>query len=461
MSKLLSSDISEITKTDKNIFHRPYVNIFPIIHTEKKDLFGNDGIFIEEIIEYRDYANNFSDYIEIKLKVYQGTFYYDIYPYLDNIEITITKDKFFCNKNEPITESEKYKAYFLLDKNPIVNQNITASRSDLNSLTPLTLTLQLLDRSAETIRIKTIQGHFDKSVTKNKSLKIADTLKSIYSEQCNKILIDNKPSIERIEIEEPDNKEEFNSLIIPSYTQLINLVSYIQNNVIGVYNSDIGLYLQNYKNKKTLFIYSLYDKFKFDKTDNKIIIYIPSDMSFSTHEKTYNFSNNILRIISNPNSSIQDSLDTISVSEGTGIRLANASSYMRKPVEITPKGPSFRKSNLNTEISLYERKDGLNFARKPSNEITYNIFAQISKLKKSRVANIRLVWSNSYSNMIYPGAGCKLIFESKSKVQEITGVIHKVITKYENKSTTPLVNLNKANNMFSSSTSIEICLPKE
>lgn len=445
-SSLLFPDIQDIISSHKDSKFDPIVNIEAKLHTVEKDLNYEDGLIISDLNIYRNYVEDISDYIEITFTMLIGTFIHDVYPFLDNIEVTLITEEQLYKSTKPNTILERYKAVYLLDKNSHIGTNVNMSKNDLNQLPPINIVLQLLNRSAETLRIKTIQGNYDKSINKNKDMSIESFLKSIISEQSNKVLIENKPSIDYIEIEKPDNTDKLTSITLPTGTHVITIADYIQNNNIGIYNSGLGSYIQNYKGKKTFFIYSLYDGKKYKDAKNKIIFYMPITSSHSISNMTYKEIDDVLKVITVNNPNIEDNKESAIMSSGSGIRSANAKSFMNKPVEMTKDGPSFKKSGLNTEIVFKDRKDNINYAPAKRGNITGNNFKLVSKVLKDQGNYITIEWYNCNHNLIYPGASCKIVYESKDgKIKEYYGVIHTASISASNPKPSLIMNFNSKN----------------
>jgi len=456
----LYPDIADIVKA----YEEKYNAVFTVeakLHTVDKDLDSTDGVILNGITIIRDYVENISDYIEIQLSMHLGTYIYDVYKYLDNIEVTLITHKQRYKDKKPFTTKERYKAVYLLDKNAKIPTTVNQSKEDLNQNLPIVITLQLLDRSVETLRVKTTQGNFDKKLNpKNKDMSPKAFLKSIISEESNKILIENKPPLDNISIEEPDQQDQLKAITIPSFTRIIELPEYLQNKNIGIYNAGVGNYIQNfgidhYTYKKTFFIYSLYDEKKYDKAEYKIIFYNPASSSISLTDITYKYEDKILKIIPYTMSKIDDSKETGAMSKGSGFRMSNANSYMKKPVEMTEKGPVFKKDSLTTEITYKDRKDNLNFA--PNRSVGSNQFSLTSEILKESGAYITLEVSNLDHDFIYPGASCKIMYEdTENKVKEIYGVIHKALISYKSSSINMPLNYNSKLTALTSHISLQI-----
>lgn len=445
---LLHQDINDIIKTPKDKYNAIF-SISAKLHTVDKDLDSGDGVILNDISIMRDYVENISDYIEVSLSIHLGTFIYDVYPYLDNIEFTLITHKQLYQGKKPIIHTERYKAVYVLEKNNNIPTTPNQSKADLDQNLPVVITLQLLDRSVETLRIKTTQGNFDKVINpKNKDMSTKAFLKSIISEEANKILIENKPPLDNISIEDPDNTEPLKAITIPSNTRIIELPEYIQNKNVGMYNAGIGNYIQlfgidPFTFKKTFFIYSLYNAKKYDQSEFKIIFYSPVTSSLSMSDVTYKYEDKILKIIPNSMTKIDDQKETNLMSTGSGFRISNANSYMKKPVEMKESGPSFKRDQLNTEIVFKERSDGLNFA--PNKSVSTNSFALASEILQKRGLYVTLEINNLDHDFLFPGAPCKINYENKEhKVKELYGVIHKVLIRYSSTSTNMSQNYNSA-----------------
>jgi hypothetical protein len=455
----LYPDISDIMKKHSNKYNAIF-NFETKLHTVAKDLDYSDSVLLTDIYIIRDYIENMTDYIEVKISIPLGTFLYDVYDNLDNIEVTLITTKQLTNNNQQFTVKERYKAAYILEKNTGIPNTISQTKADLNNQMPIVITLQLLDRSAETVRIKTTQGNFDMSVNKNKDMSIATFLKSVISEQTNKILIENKPSIDNFNIEETDNKDNLKSITIPSGTRIVELPDYIQNNNIGVYNGDTGIYIQKFGTdyftyKKCLFIYSLYNNKKYDKAEYKIMFYSPLASSASVTDNTYKYKDKILRVLPHNITKINDNKETTVMSEGCGFKTSNSNSFMKKPIDMKASGPSFKKDSLTSEVIFKDRKDGLNFA--PNKQISGNQFKLTAELLKKNGNYITIEVSNMDHDFIYPGAKCKMLYEGKGgKITEVFGVIHKALITYSNSNLNLAMNSNSRTISLTSHISLQV-----
>lgn len=458
-TSVLFPDISDITKnTDED--YDPIFSFESKLHTVDKDLDYTDGISLVDVYILRNYIENISDYIEVKVSIPVGTFLYDIYDNLDNIEFTMITSKQMRKNGDPVTITERYKAVYLLEKNMAVPNTISQTKEDLNNQMPLIITLQLLDRSVETIRIKTTQGNFDMGINKNKDMGIATFMKSVISEQSNKILIENKPILDGIDIEKTDNIDNLKAITLSSGTRVIEIPEILQEKNIGVYNGGIGCYIQkfgidNYTFKKNMFIYSLYNADKYKDAEFKLMIFSPISSSHSGSANTYKYKDKILKVLPHGITKINDNKETSVMSTGSGFRMSNANSYMKKPVDMTYDGPKFKRNKLSSEVIFKDRKDGLNFA--PNKSVSGNQFKLTSELLKKNGNYVTVEISNMDHDFIYPAAKCKILYENKEKtITEVFGVVHLAIITYSNSNSNPIMNKNSKTISLTTHTSLQV-----
>ena len=463
----LSLEHSQLYPDIADIMRAPderYVATFDFqvkLHTEHKDLDHTDGLILNSLYIYRDYVENMSDYIEVQLTIPHGTYVYDVYNELGNIEVTLTTRKQLHLNDKPFFRTERYKAVYILEKNTTIATTVNQTKEDLNQGLPVVITLQLLDRSAETVRVKTTQGSFGKAVNpKNKDMSIKSFMKSLICEECDKILIENKQAIDSVYIEEPDNQEPLKGVTLSSGTRVVELPEYLQTKNIGVYSGGIGNYIQNfgsdpYTYQKTFFVYSLYNPKKYDSSEYKILMYSPASSGMSIMDHTYTYQDKILKVLPHTITKIHGSKETNMMSTGSGFRTSNANSYMKKPVTMTVSGPVFERNQLNTEVVYKDRKDNLNFA--PNASVSTNVFALSAEILSKRGSYVPVELSNVDHDFIYPAAACKISYEDPNqKVKELKGVIHKAVITYNSTNVNMPLNYNNAFTALTSHITLQV-----
>lgn len=391
-----------------------------MLHTEKED-YPVLKIYTIDLI--RDYANNIGDVLHISFKMPLGEYMVHLYPFRTNLEFTIKRIQLqeSDSNKEPDTPIivERYKAVFLVDENPILtgSELERIDTASLNTVDIIDVKLQLLDRSLEPIRVKTVFGVY-RNVTSEQMIH------TLLAGESMKVQVDGKPAIDGIDIVEPDNKEVRKHVILPNGSLVIGIPTFMQEAMGGVYSSGIGNYLQKYNGKRLWFVYPLYNPMRFEKSkDDRAIVYaIPQD-KFPNIDRTYKKDGKIVSILATAAKRYQDSADIDYMNKGSGFRMADARAFMKKPVKLTDEGPKGKRANLNYEVVAESREDGLNYAPFTSEGASSNPFRQFSRINARNVARIDFIWENCDYEMLYPGMPCKYIFLDDDKPIELKGII--------------------------------------
>lgn len=434
---------------------KPTFEMGIVIHTEGEDLDWEDRIFVKELQIYRDYVENIADEIKIQVVIPLGTFIYDVYDYLENIEITIkTKKQYFYSlgafsKGKPILTTDRYKAVYLKDMNTAIPTNKDYAKEDLNQRLPIIATFQLIDRSVEAIRIKTVGGNFSESYPSTKTL-----IQNVFSRETNNILVDGRPPLDFIDIKQEDNSR-LDAINIPSFTPLIGVPDYLQNKATGVYNAGLGCYIQKYAKdystfQKGFWVYPLYDP---DRNNGVFdyFVYCPNTTAATNTYPAHMYDFNVLRIVAQKLTVIEDDKESSVMNEGSGFRVADASKMMNNPFTIHKKGPIFERSRLNTEVVYKERKDGVNYA---VNKGTYfNNLAMTSEVMKRQATFATIELSNFDHDILAPGKVGRLIYygtkgSSADKTLKKGTVVrnfipHIAIITYSNNNQSPVTSMSR------------------
>jgi hypothetical protein len=409
-------DIQDIIESDSKLTKFEYRIL---VHTEKEDF---TILKLNSLDIVRDYVNFIADQINIDFIMPLGDYVTRLYPYRTNLEVSIKQIKLNETNQSKEPDSDitivRYKAVFKSDANKSIagTQFEQVDAETLNISDIINVKLQLLDRSLEPLRIKTVGGVF-RNITVNK------VLTTVLASESNKVEVDGRPSIDAIDIAPPDNKEQQAHIILTQGLRLTSLPSYLQERMSGVYNAGIGSYFQIYNDKKTWFIYPLFDLQRFDQGMKRLLIYaVPSDR-LPAVERTYKVDGDVVSIIANSTTSYSDTADTDYINDGVGFRMSDARSFMKKPVEITEDGPKAKRTRLNHESISKSRDDGLNYAPVTGSGISSNPYKEYSKVLARNVSRISFQWDDPDTDIIYPGMPCKYIFINKDKLVELKGVV--------------------------------------
>jgi hypothetical protein len=390
-----------------------------LVHTVNKDLTTMKVLNVDYI---RDYANNIGDVNHIVVVMPVGEYIHNVYPYRNNLELTLVREPLNSTVgsnagNNPVS-MERYKAVFLSEENPSlsgISAGLTNKTSqDLAAI--IEIKFQLINRDLEPLRIKTMGGTFN-NITADK------LIYGIMAGESLKILVDGKPVIDAVDVVKPDNLEVKKHVIIPHGTLLHSVPTFIQHKMGGVYNSDIGTYLQVYKEKRTWFVYPLFNTDRFKSNSPKIIFYNIPKERYTGIEKTFRVAGDTTYVIATSDVSYHDDAENSHLNSGVGFKLTDAKAMMAKPVTMTAEGPVGARANLNTEVALKARADTLNYAPNASDGISSNPFVEYSKVQQKNGSLINITWEHSDGSIIYPGQPCKLVLLENGFLNELEGVV--------------------------------------
>lgn len=413
----LLSDIKSITDSPDNRTRWIYVSA--VIHTKAEEIAVPKIYFKQNIFRYAEDTSGFGI---VTLTIGKGDFFFRIYPYRDNLEITI-KTKFLFREGDEDPEQtyvERFKAVYSTEFNPSPQMDNDSNREiiELNTQGNIDLEFELQERFEEAYRIMTVDGAYHKVTTQ-------DLLEGTAPFRLNTVLPDNKPVVDAIYVVEPNNKVPYNNLIVPRGLLVRDFPGWLQEKGKGVYGQGIGNFIETYKDKPTWFVYPLYDKERFDKEDvEKLIIYFAPKDRFMGIEFTYRIEGKVTYVVTTSTPPSSDNSSNFDLNRGVGFRHSSVEAMMTKPADLT-RGvhADFRKTN--TELVHRDRPDQLNFGRVVGSK--HNMFLETSRVIKNQVNHIDMTWEYGDPRLIYPGMPCKCIFMNQGVYEEKYGT---VISKY-------------------------------
>ncbi len=172
-------------------------------------------------------------------------------------------------------------------------------------------------------------------------------------------------------------------------------------------------------------MYPLYDTERFDTTTDKVtIINVPGNKLVGV-ERTYRKDGSNTIILSTGNVKFKDISDHQQLSNGNGVRFAEASIFMDGFVQTkNNKTISARGANVNEVIST-SRQSGRQNVHVSDTRITSNVAKEYSSLARREGAIINLLWENANPDLIFPGIPVKILYLEDEEIREITGVVLK------------------------------------
>lgn len=445
------------------------------VHCATKNLTYADMVYMKDLAVFRDYEDNFADVIELSLMFPMGTFMYDVYDGMENLEITLKELTQFYEAaaartdTKPYVKTTRYKAVYLKDKNKAIPNTRAMSRDDLNQRLPVVVMFQLIEKPAEAMRIKTTGGSFSCG---NGGVTAEQFLRNTFSEESNKILVDNQPPIDVFDIAKFDNTGAVKQLLIPSHTRLVELPDYLQEKLGGIYNDGISCYVQTVMSKpgeykNTLAIFNLYDPDCPGTADSLIYCLNESGKSANYIGGIHDKSGKGIHLLAHRLSGIEDDKNTKALNRGTGFRVTDASKIMDASVTYKPDGAVFDRNQMATEVVGKDRQDGGNFAIDKG--IGFNNLALTTDVFKRASTTITAQVSNLDHTLIAPGKKYEIHYLTSEVLSDGTvmkkmakryGYVLQMLSAYTNNNPNLLANSNGVYVEFTNHTTLKMVVGK-
>ena len=415
------SEIEDLAK--KSIAVRPS-GLTAIIHTVSDDI---SPIRVEMLDIHADYVNNIGDYIVLEVLIGLGTWTHDVYPYVNNLEVSLTYE----NIESLTIKTKRYKAVLLNDTvvKPESSGIDKIGKTDLDIKNIVQLKLQLIDRSLEVIRIK-------QSGTVFRNVTLENLLTAELSDNLTKLMVDGRPVIDELAIESISNKQRYHNLVIPDGTMVVSLPKYLHEKY-GLYNAGVGLYFMDVNDRRQLYLYNTYNINKSETGGRVLKIIVDNDRPSSLSNKSFYIEANVVTISVGMDSYINNDGEARMMQDGAGFKTINSRAMMAKPVQMGEQ-PYGNRRVVNTEVLLTEREDGVNYAILDTNN---NIFTNTEGAVKRFGVPAKVSWSYSDPFLLQPSMPVIVTYNDSKKTVIRKGVLlahHTTI----NKDRVPVTTLN-------------------
>lgn len=414
---LIDADVEKIVAT-KNT-DKDNIEYEVILHTEKLDMKIEQLTHIEVM---RDYNSNVGDFVIVKFNLAAGTYTKQIYPYRDNLELTVIK-RWKDNKKPTITTKYKYVIYNVGNaKEGTVDTK--SKEEELNASKLETIEGQCVLREIEGLRSIYVDGIY-------KNVQIKDVIQGMFGQAASQIEIEGNALDIQVDVVTPANDYDYQQLIIPTGITLMDLPSFLQTTDYGVYNGAIGTYVQMYNKKHTVFVYPLYSKDRYNNTTYpKLTIFNVGSNKYDMVENTYKENDGNIEMIAGSNVESTDSGATSLLSGGDGIISTSASSVLNRNFNVDDTGITFDNTQQLSSSTIVERRDGQVKGRYVANDS--NMYRQRSVTIRNTMAQYHIPWQFSCPDYIYPGMPCCYVYEdAKSGLVKLTGTVQGIFTRYD------------------------------
>lgn len=408
----LYREVQAITQSDAKPVHFSYT---AEIHVGD-DTFAPLKILSVDFLS--DYETKYADEIQIELVFYAGTFLKRIYPFKDNIDITLFKRPLMetsdSSDEDATVETERYTATLIDTGNPLLESNGFNSPDEeaLNLTNIPSITFQLVNKSLEQLRTISVGQNF-------RQCKVQDVITGMLTKFSQTVKVEGGRLLKGVDMVDASNKQTREHIIIPQGVKLVHLPEYVHRKCGGVYNAGLGYYLQG----DYWYVYPCYNTERWpDAVKTLTVINIPKN-KLPGIERTYRQDGNSLVVLATGEVRFTDDSEVQQLNHGNGVRFADASNMMNNFSTTKDNKTISSRSKNNNEFVAVERKSGNNNIQLSNNPITSNPFLEYSKLARRLGSILSFEWENSDPSTIFPGMMTKIMYLDGDDLKEIYGVV--------------------------------------
>jgi len=393
------------------------------IHTELLDY--EDSI-VESVESTEDYNSNVADYILATLHIQAGDFVKDIYPYRNNLQVTLTR----IVNGERITRD--YIGVIVNGLSGFDSSRYSkATKEELNTQDQIRIGIQCIDPYMYRIRNIDVSGIYsDITVGELLSSKFGNIRNALGN--INNFIVD---------ISEPDNLKRYPQIEVPTGTKILALPTKLQEGNYGVYNGDIGTYIKPNEDGVNIYMYPLYDENRFDNVDSKMIIYGVDNLKYEFAEHTYLLDGDVLKLISSGSTVNYNDSDTKMLDDGYGFVSTNQNTIAQRNLNVDDDKVVIDKDMVNRGSVIKNRGDNITRAKYIGS--TDNLFMPRSVVIKKTMMIYQISWKHCNPDLIYPGMPVMYIYMDGETLIKQKGVLQSAYYLYNNatKTSTGLLNI--------------------
>lgn len=400
------------------------ISLLPPIFAWKAEIQANKKTVVPfkvvSLENFQDFRGAYGDEIILEVMMPAGDFVYDIYPYRQNLMVSLSKQGRQRASDTPTAtpdiEAQQLRATLMDDHSMTVEGllNVAHSKKALNQMQLLTVKFQLLDKALERVRLHSVGGLF-------RDVSPGEVLNYILTSVSTKLELDENNAIKGVEMVESPNKDKYKHIVIPHGTKFPDVPVFLHHKVGGLYPTGMGMYLF----KQRWYVYPLYDLTRFDTTTKTLtLINVPTNQ-LPGIERTYRTTANQTIALVTGDVKHLDRTEAQLLNEGNGVRYMDSRRVVDGYADTTGgenKATAMRAEN-NNEFVTDERVSGLNNVMTSGSRVTSNKFSEMSKLASRTGSQLQCVWENSDMGAIYPGMPVKYLYIKDDRIQELKGVV--------------------------------------
>jgi len=365
---------------------------------------------------HRHYGEDYAEQIMAELQIAPSQYVDKIYPNRQNITATLYQ----IPLNEDGSENWDEKRYLQIYRGMIKggkDMKLNPGREqgtseDLDMGGHVVVEFQLVSRALEQLRLK-LPGGIYRDTTAGR------VLKSIFDQERTRIKVDSIEAITGVDMVPPDNKVTREHIVVDHGLQLIQLPRFLQDSCGGVYNADIGFFLQGDK----WYIWPKYGLERKEREKKVLTIFDVPANQFPGVERTYRETLGQVIVLCTGKSSNSDVSEVLDLNQGNGIRFTDAMQMLDGIVKMDNGVPIARRGASASEFVDSVRETGLNFAPIAAERITSNAMQMASRLAPRKGMTMQLEWENANPFVIYPGMPVIMYTPRNGVLEERKGVV--------------------------------------
>jgi len=369
----------------------------------------------------RDYHENYADDIRLEFFIGSGTLYKDIIPNKDQLIVYLRRQLAVGvsgekDKNAAV-ETQAYRAALIEKPSSNIQSatpdNLSKAGADLGS--PIVVVMQLTELVVEQIRMQTTGGNYYDEVP-------ADVLRAMLGNDSSIPDGDHKQRIRGVDLIPPSNTTVRKNIVIEQGTPLIDLPSYFQNKLGGIYSTGMGYYLQ----KGLWYLYPAADCTRWNKPHKSLTVINIPERNSPGLDRTYRLTSNQVIVLCTGKLKHFDNTEEVQLNRGNGSRFTKAENVPDSFGKyVAPNRYLVSRKKNNTEFYSMQRRTGLQKAMTSRQKIVSNPFVEYSNIALGECTYVMLEWQNSDEALIYPGMPTKIVYEDNGVVKNMLGVVHK------------------------------------
>lgn len=366
----------------------------------------------------KDFEKAASEHVNCSVLVATGMWLKVIQPSRKQLLVHITRQKLKRVEGETDEEEETkvfiYKALIKLDESQDSDSNTSSelTRKELDMRGFVTLDLDLIDRAVEQARNIAIGGVWRKTTSQK-------VIQSILMKECENIEVDGEKAVLGVEFAKGYSEEVKEHVIIEQGLPLLNVAHHVHANVSGVWPTGINCYFH----EGYWYVFPLYDTSRFDDESKTLTIVRIPDKVYQSPENTFINDAGRVKLVATSNSSVLDATHLRYMTQGDGVRFADADAMMSDWVETSDNKAKAVRSKTNSELRIDDKSTPDHHTKLSKDRISSNPLLEYSRLAGRKGKILAFAWENADHTLLHPGMMCKILYNAKDDVAELEGVL--------------------------------------